>query len=338
VGACALAALVATAGAARAAWDDVFQACCLNCKSQSAYSPCDPCPQPCQQCTTRYIQRTYYQPCTSYVQKTYYEPVTTYRTSYYYEPVTSCRVSCYFDPCTCQYRQVSTPVTCYQLRSQCCPVTSYLQRCCYQPVTTYREACYYEPVTTCCTTQVGAPVMTLPPGAQVVPPAGAPPAGGPPHVTDPGQLPPAGPPGVSDGTNGENTRLDRYPPKGPTMPRVDESSAKPPRPLPAAPADSPPKVRIDRIAALPAPNLEGRVVADRDRNPHAGARLLFVSADRQGAQQTATADGDGRFRTSLASGAWLVYVRNADGDPVFADKVEVKDDAPRQLTLVSRPR
>ena len=72
--------------------------------------PCEPCPQPCQpQCTTQYVQRSYYQPVTTYQQRTYYEPVTTYRTSYYYEPVTSYHYSCYYDPCTCHYQQVATP-------------------------------------------------------------------------------------------------------------------------------------------------------------------------------------------------------------------------------------
>jgi hypothetical protein len=353
---CALAALAAAGNAARAGWDDVFQACCFNCKSgQSAfYPPPDPCPcpqpQPCQQCTTHYEQRCFYQPVTSFVQKTYYEPVTTYRTSFFYEPVTSYRYSCYFDPCTCQYQQVACPVTCYRLRSQCCPVTSYLQRCCMQPVTTYRQSFYYVPITTCCTTTVGAPVCQPPAGAAVTQPG----VTAPPRVTDPGAAPlPNPPPSVSDGATqpqppppGENMRLDRYP-TAPAMPRAaDESSIRQPQlkaPLALPPAGGPaasppPKVRIDRIAALPAPNVEGQVVASGSRTPHAGARVLFVSADRQGAQQALTADGDGRFHASLSAGAWLVYVRNADGDPVFADKVEVKDDEPRQVTLVSRPR
>jgi hypothetical protein len=211
-------------------------------------------------------------------------------------------------------------------------VTSYLQRCAYQPVTTYQQAFYYEPVTTCCQTTVGAPIF------------GAPPTGaGPPHVADPGAAPAGGPPNVSDGTDqpGSETRLNRYPPPAaPVMPRVDESrqpQLKGPLTLPAAsPSQPPPQVHIDRIAALPGPNLEGQVVASRDRAPHAGARVLFVSADRQGPQQSVTADSDGRFQTSLAAGSWLVYVRNTDGDPVFADKVEVKEEETRRMTLVSR--
>src|SRR6516165_5659822 len=79
-----LVALAAGAGRADAAWNNVFQVCCLGCKSSppvtanyiaayptvTAAFPADPgccpqpCPQPCPQqvCETRYVQRTYYQP------------------------------------------------------------------------------------------------------------------------------------------------------------------------------------------------------------------------------------------------------------------------------------
>src|SRR5262245_59959299 len=153
---CALAALAAIANPAHAGWNNVFQVCCNHCggtaaPAVAAYADPGCCPAPpTTVCTTRYIQRTYYQPVTCYRQSTYYQPVTTYRTSYYYEPVCSYRYSCYYDPCTCRYQTVATPVTSYRLRAQCCPVTTYLQRCCLTPVTTYRAACYYEPVTTCC--------------------------------------------------------------------------------------------------------------------------------------------------------------------------------------------
>ena len=80
------------------------------------------------------------------------------------------------------------------------------------------------------------------------------------------------------------------------------------------------------------------MVKAADRTPHAGAKVLFVSAERQGAQQSVTADGDGRFRTSLASGGWLVYVQDGDGRPIFHEKVDVRDNIPQTVTLVSRQR
>jgi hypothetical protein len=140
----ALALLVTAAGTSHAAWDNVFRVCCSSCggggfaPAVSNASP-DPCCNPCPPtCTTRYVQRCYYQPVTSYCQKTYYEPCTTYQTSYYYEPCTSMHCCCHFDPCTCCWQKVCVPTTSYRLRSQCCPVTSYLQRCCMVPVTSYQ--------------------------------------------------------------------------------------------------------------------------------------------------------------------------------------------------------
>ena len=351
----ALAVVAAAAGNSQAAWNNVFEACCWGCKDRGTtanYPPAEPCNQcqPQQQCTTHYVQRCYYQPVTTYTQRTYYEPVTTYHTSYYYEPVTSYRYSCYYDPCTCQSQQVATPVTSYRLRSQCCPVTSYLRRCAVQPVTSYQQAFYYEPVTSCCQTTVGAPVLTPPAGAAITP---APGTAAPPQVTDPGpaqpgSLPPYSPPNVSDGGNtqtSDSKRFDRSPNPGPSMPKVDESSRQPklgtPQPFAPAPPQSPepPKaVRIDRIASLPGANLDGQVVKSGDRAPHAGAKVLFVSADRQGDQQSLTADGEGRFRTTLTSGGWLVYVQDAEGRPVFHEKVDVRDNAPQTVTLVSRQR
>jgi len=354
---CALAILAATSGATQAAWNNVFEACCWNSRTTAtANAPPQECCQPQQQCTTRYVQRSYYQPVTTYTQRTYYEPVTTYRTSYYYEPVTSYRYSCAYDSCTCQYQQVATPTTSYRLRSQCCPVTSYMQRCQMQPVQSYQQAFYYEPVTSCCQTTVGAPVLTLPPGAsvtQAVPSGPAAPAlpQGPPQVSEPGNtLPPYTPPGgptVSEGgtTSSESKRFDRNQNPGPAMPKaIDESRRQPklgsPQPFTPTPVATPepPRVRIDRIASLPKANLEGNVVKAADRAPHSGAKLLFVSADRQGAQQAVTADGAGRFHATLASGGWLVYVQDGEGRPIFHEKVDMRDDEPRSVTLVSRQK
>jgi hypothetical protein len=327
---CALAALLAVGGPAGAAWNNVFQVCCNSCGSSSFASPvvaaapsaCCPQPQPCQQCTTRYVQRCFYQPVTCYKQVTFYEPVTTYRTSYYYEPVTSYRYSCFFDPCTCSYKQVAQPVTSFRLRSQCCPVTSYLQRCALQPVTTYRQVNYYEPVTTCCTTTVGAAVPGIAPGAAPVTPA-------PPSATE-GTTPNGNgsPPPTNSESQSPNTgRLRPMPPaegNAYRQPNLKTPAAVPPGP----------NVRLERIVSLPGPSLSGQVLSSG--RPQAGARVLLVSADKARTKQTVTADKSGRFEVTLTSGSWLVYVHGADGKPVFQDKVEVRDDSPRQVVLTSR--
>ena len=346
--ACAVAALATGAGPARAAWNNVFQVCCNSCRSSAYAAPAVGCPQPCpqQQCTTRYVQRSYYQPVTTYVQRSYYEPVTTYRTSYYYEPVCSYRYSCYYDPCTCSYKQVAQPVTSYRLRSQCSPVTSYLQRCALQPVTSYQLSCYYEPVTTCCTTTVGAPIYGQPPAGAATVPA-QPPAvpAQPPVVGEGRQVPQAQPPSVGEGreyapTTNEGSRYNRNP--APYMPKATDNSyyrqpqlQSPVPTQPAAPVQAPPRVRLERIAALPDNNLNGEVVS-RDRVPQANVRVLFVSADQRNSRQSVTADTRGRFQVTLTSGNWLVYVQDDHGKQVFQRRLEVGADQPRTMILVSR--
>jgi hypothetical protein len=359
----ALVALAAGTGSARAAWDNVFQTCCWGCNHGStshfaAASPCcpQPCPQPCpqQQCTTRYVQRCFYQPVTTYKTETYLEPVTTYKTSYYYEPVTTMRCSTYYDPCTGCPHQCCTPCTSFRLRSQCCPVTSYLQRTCCKPCTSYQLSYYWEPQTTCCTTTVGAPIFTQPTGgvgtgfSQGFAPSGVAPSGIPPSATDGHTTPyPAGPSGVpSAGDTGgaapPTSSDSRKFPETPVMPPASPNSYRqpqlgPPVNVTPEPPPAPPKaaVRLDKIVSLPKANVEGAVVGP-DRRPQANARILFVSVDRQRAQEEVTADRAGGFGVSLASGQWLVYTYGADGRPVYHRKVDVRDDVPSRLTLDNR--
>jgi hypothetical protein len=130
----------------------------------------------------------------------------------------------------------------------------------------------------------------------------------------------------------------RYAPPGDNMPPASGSSLRPvPQRQPSAlpPAPLPPRVKLDRVVALPVPTLQGQVVLGNNA-PAAGAKLLFVSAARRGPQQSVTADGVGRFRVTLASGSWLVYVAGADGRPTFHSKIDLKDTETRQVTLVSR--
>jgi hypothetical protein len=330
-----LAVLAIGSGTCQAAWDNVFQVCCHRCRNQSTanYAPVvaapQACPQPCpQQCTTRYEQRSYYQPVVTYQPYTYQEAVTTYRTSYYWEPVTSYRYSCYYDPCTCSYRQVATPTQSYALKSQCCPVTSYLERTALKPVTTQQLVTYYQPITTCCQTQLGAPVSTLPAGATVVPGAN--------DQTNPGGG--VAVPGASDRTlpGGSDTSrkigVPNDPP--PIMPRLNEGSSfrAPATPAPAGPA---PTARLERIAMVPEHDVDGQVLSTTSQ-PRAGARVLLVSKDRADVKQSVTADDKGQFHVRLASGSWLVYVHDAEGTAIYQDVLEVGREQPRPFVLTSR--
>lgn len=351
---CALAFLSASGGPAKAAWSNVFQVTCRGCGAAPAasyYTPavsyaapaadacCNPCPQV---CTTRYVQRCYYQPVTTYQSRSYYEAVTTYRTSYYYEPVTSYRYTCHYDPCTCSYQQVACPTTCYQLRSQCCPVQSWVQRCCQVPVTSYQQAFYYEPVTSCCTPScapacptgygapgpvAAAPVQPVPQGAAPVPPA----------VSE--QAAPAGP-GVRESRDGAAQPYDRYYQPPATIPPAQGSGyrqgAQPlPQPPAAAPGSSQPTVRLDRIVTGPIGQVQGTVVR-QDQSPRGGARLTFINGSLEGGQRTATTNSAGQFRVTLASGGWLVYVEEPGAKPAFVRKIDVRDNQTHQVMLVSR--
>jgi len=338
VSACAAALLAATP--AWAAWDNVFQVCCNGCGSQPsasyyvpavaptvAASPC--CPPPTRVCTTRYVQRCYYQPVTAYTTRTYYEAVTSYRTSYYWEPVTSYRYSCYYDPCTCSYQQVACPTTSYQLRSQCCPVQNWVQRCCQVPVTTYQQRFYYEPVTSCCEQPAPCPTACAAAPCSTAPAIAAPPAG----VTEQGTVPNSAipPAGVREstgtGTSAPQTDQRLYPQYRSYMPPVNSAGRQAPAPAP--------KVRLDRIVAAPQAQVAGQVVSTNER-PAAGAEVLFVSAALHGPQETVAADQVGKFRVTLASGGWLVYVKPQGGKPVFYSKIEIKDNENRNFLLVSR--
>jgi hypothetical protein len=136
-----------------------------------------------------------------------------------------------------------------------------------------------------------------------------------------------------NGTSNKPYDLYRQAPAGAPPTGLNRQVTPQGPPAPRSPA--PPSVRLDKIVLAPAPGVEGQVVRD-DRAPAAGAKVMFVSVDRQGSQQSVTADARGQFRVTLASGAWLVYVHGADGKPVFHSKIELRGEETRQVTLVSR--
>ncbi len=168
-------------------------------------------------------------------------------------------------------------------------------------------------------------------GGPGAPPVAGPAAPGVPGVNDGGATPM---PGVGDPNAGISNKQLGFS-RGPLPNRQlapQNPAAKPATPLPAAP----PNVQLDKIVFAPLPGVEGQVVGFDGKAPQAGARVLFVHADRQGAQQTVTADRQGQFRAELASGNWLVYLHAADGKPVFHSKIEVRDDNPNRLTLYTK--
>jgi hypothetical protein len=139
--------------------------------------------------------------------------------------------------------------------------------------------------------------------------------------------------GESSGTGTSNRPYSSFrisPPQGAAPSAVPQT---PPPPL--APAAPPPSVRLDKIVLGSGPTVEGEVVRG-DRAPAAGAEVMFVNADRRGDQQSTKADGRGQFRVSLASGGWLVYVRGADGTPVFKSLIDVREEETKRVSLTTR--
>lgn len=312
--ACALA--LGAAADASAAWNNVFQVTCWNCRSQQArtsyYQPpiaATPAPVAAegssQQCNTSYVQRSYYEPVTSYERKSYYEPVTTYRTSYYYEPVTQCRTSYYYDPCSCGYKPVTTQETTYALKAQQCPVTSYVERCYQQPVTSYRLSYYYQPVTTCCTTTTGAPVQALPQGGAPAPSMAPAPAPIAPSTAQPPLASPS--PAISE---------QRTIP--PMAPGVNETRT--PGTSYSRPIQPPANVRPERIAS--ANNLvpmNGQLTGGLLNTPVRNANLWFVGTGNE--RIPANTDNQGRFSTQIPAGTWNVYMAGRDGGAKFLSTV-----------------
>ncbi|HEX3313850.1 MAG TPA: carboxypeptidase regulatory-like domain-containing protein [Gemmataceae bacterium] len=312
----------------QAAWDNVFQPACNSCRPATSryytppvasgyyaapvvaqYSPPPvvanaPPASDCQQCTTRYVQRSYYQPVTTMETKTYYEPVTTYQTSYYYEPVTSYRIAYYADPCGCgSCKQVAVPQTSYQIRAQSSPVQSWVERCMKVPVTTQQLAYYLEPQTTCTQTTVGAPIPLTAPNC---------PAPTAPYVPAP-QQPVAAPQGPIGGSQG--------------TPQYYFAPTNNSAPTPPAQTVAP-----DRIASADA--VYGQVTR-RDGSPKSGTQILFVSASTKQVAQT-VANDNGRFNVSLPTGSYYVYFASRDNGPAYQGQVQVRPNQRNDFTLVNQ--
>jgi Carboxypeptidase regulatory-like domain len=342
-GAGALGLLLLAPAAAPAAWNNVFQVTCHGCRrpAVAAYAPpvvaaapaCPaPCPPPCPP-QVAYVQRSYYTPVTTYEPVTQMVPVTSNYTSYYYEPVCSYTYSSYYDPCTCTCQSVATPTTSYRLRSKCNSVTNYVARISYRPVTTMRQSCYLEavPVNPCCP-PAGAPG----PVAAIPVPGAAPPLNlqtPEPALGEQRTVPAPGAPapGLSEDRSYYGGAMPpltgqslRQPPRVPTFAPV-------PPPAPAVP------VKPGQIAARPntPATVSGQVVAN-NFTPRGGARVVFVSAQKQEMRQAATADAAGRFQVDLPAGGWYVYLAGADGTPTYHSQLTVQASESRNVTVVSR--
>jgi hypothetical protein len=149
---------------------------------------------------------------------------------------------------------------------------------------------------------------------------------------------PRRPPVVREEPNGDAARdYDRYyGPSGYRPPAAYRQGPVGPRTVrPVRPVEPPPQVRLDRIVSAKVTQVEGRVVR-RDNAPRPNVRIRFVSAGRMGPQYPITANSAGRFRITLTSGSWLVYLSSPDGRETYHCKIDVNGSGTRRVTLVSR--
>jgi hypothetical protein len=301
--------------------------------AQSA--PCTTCQSPPQQqCSTSYVQRSYYQPVTVMENRTVQEAVTTMRTSYYYDAVTSYRYSMYVDPCSGCAQQVATPTVEYQLKAQSSPVQTWVSRCVQVPVTVQQKVDYWQPQTTCCTTTQGAPIYTTPPPQTPQPPL----------IQAVPSAPQVQAPSIrSENTAPKDTMYDRYYPplqkiqddKSPTNGTSFQPSLGTPVPVsPSAPQPPAPPIKFNQITVNPNSVVEGQVVRS-DNTPKGNAKVLFINAST-GKRESITTNSGGRFQLELPAGSWHVYLYGNDGLAVHHSRIDVNGAQSRQVSLVSR--
>ncbi|MFM8273431.1 MAG: hypothetical protein ACKODX_14045 [Gemmata sp.] len=303
--------VLATPAPATAAWDNVFQVCCNDCnKPRASYYAPPPCPQPCPQPEMRisYVQRSYYQPVTEYVRKSYYEPVTKKVTSYYYEPVTEYKYSTYYDPCTGCPQKVCTPTTSYRLRSQCNSVTSYVERCAMVPVTTLRQVNYQQPVVS-----YYYPPAPSASGFFPLPPAAAP---GGPTVEQLRENPPS----VQPKAGSDNIVPQQLPTDGTSYPRPSNAKARPEK-------------TVSRSTVV---SVRGEVVLNDQITPRAGAKVVFMNADKPEQKEYATANAFGEFDLRLPAGNWYMYVGGEGGKATYHKQIALGDRDTVDYKVVSR--
>lgn len=285
---------------------------CNTCQSAPVVAAAAPA-NDCQQCTTKYVQRSYYQAVTTYESRSYYEPVTTYQTITHYEPVTSYQTSYYYDPCTCGYKAQCQQVTQYVARQQCCPVQSWVQRCTQVPVTSYKQMYYLEPQTTCCSTTIGAPIpQPTPCTGPGCAPASAPTIQQTPTVPAPA---PAGPTTGTSSYYPTNLTSNTNP--------TGTNAWRPALQSPPVPQQVP-QQKLDEV--------KGQVTRT-DRTPTANTQVLFVNA-ATGARHSATTNDAGRFNVALGSGNYHVFMTTSSGAAAYHSMVNVNPS--RDVNLVNQ--
>jgi hypothetical protein len=307
----AAAGLFGQARPAAAAWDNVFQVCCHDCKArpQTSYYAAPACP-PKQE--VRYEQRCYYEPVTVMRAERYTEGVPVQVKSYYWDPVTTYSRSSYYDPCTGCSQDICVPRTSYVRREQCNTVMRYVERIRMVPTQVNRKVCETRPVVTYygpTTKTYDCPTCELPA------------AGSAPRVDEFRQNPPVVTP------EGGGT----IPPQ--TLPTIPGSL---PRAMPQTRPSYSGTVNARTTSRPAAATVRGEVVLNDQVTPRAGAKLVFMNVAAQDQREFVTADQFGNFDVKLPAGEWYVYIGNGDGRANFHKKITIGEYDSREFKVVSR--
>jgi hypothetical protein len=112
----------------------------------------------------------------------------------------------------------------------------------------------------------------------------------------------------------------------------------PAAPKPALPA-APMRIEhvVSRVSGASAATVTGQIVANNYVTPMRGAKIVFVSKQTGGSQQSAQADVSGRFSVGLGHGSWNIYVSRPDGTLEYHSTIEVTGQGEtRNVLVVSR--
>ena len=302
--------LLAVAGSAdfaSAGWNNVYQVTCWGCRnrvarSDSYYSA--PAPTPSRssyfagyETRTETVTQTVMRP------EKYEEMVPTVERRTYYEPQTSYTRSSYYDPVTGCCQTVEKPTTRMVRKEECATVLKAVERLRMVPTQVQREVEVRRPVYYGPEERVyKAPVCALP--------------------------------GPSAGT----PQVDVIRSQGPSV--TQELGTIAPQMVPASPNSLPramPPARVNaRTTSLNKTTVvRGEVVRPDQATPLAGAKLVLVSAADAKTREYVTADGFGRFETSVPAGTYHLYVGDGSGKASLHKTLKL-DDAERTFTVVSR--
>ena len=321
-----IAGFLGTASPVSAAWDNVFQVCCNDCKPRMSYSQyvnandcptgncptnnCDTgCPPQKPQQRVEYQQRSYYEPITVMKPEKYLEPVEVKSKSYYWDPVTSYSYSSYYDSCSGQCQKIAVPRTSYKLKEQCNTSMKYVERMRMVPVQSQRLVTETTPVVT----------YYLPPTRSYSSPVSAESAA--PRVDELRTAPP----GIAP-----DTGATIPPTQLPTIPNSLQRS------LPPATKPIPGGVNARTTSRPTSGSVRGEVVLNDQVTPRAGAKLVFVNVDDLSKREYVTADDFGNFDLTLSSGEWYMYIGTGTGRATFHKKITVNGESNRDFKVVSR--